>query len=293
MANGNWPDSLVTELAARRCIVFFGSGVSAGCVSALDASKRMPTWRALLDHLQSSAALSMAEKSFVLKSIEESKYLDAAEVLREKIDNGDYLNLLRDIFEGPDFQPSEIHKIIHEIEPKITITTNYDKVYDKLCSGPGFNVCKYYEEHLVDDLRSSIRLFIKAHGCVSSVNQTILSRSEYFNMKKKYGGFFDVLNALFVANTILFLGYSLSDPDVQLVLENSNISAKSSRPHYMLLASSNEDESGVMARMMQRVYNVKVIYYDVLVAGDHSESIRMLNQLKDSVTDLRARVRDF
>lgn len=48
-----WDDALIDELAARRCIIFMGSGVSAGCSNA-EKNKSPPTWGNLLETLNAT-----------------------------------------------------------------------------------------------------------------------------------------------------------------------------------------------------------------------------------------------
>lgn len=48
----DWGDSLVKELAARRCIVFFGAGASVSCrATAGDLTRQPPDWKRLLEAL--------------------------------------------------------------------------------------------------------------------------------------------------------------------------------------------------------------------------------------------------
>ena len=113
----------------------------------------------------------------------------------------------------PGFPQGELHKIILEIDPKIVITTNYDEIYDHYCiSGhaeSGYNICRYYDRYAVDNIRSRIRLVIKAHGCVSDATKIVLSRSSYYTAKRDYPGFYQLLDALFLTHTLLFVGASL------------------------------------------------------------------------------------
>lgn len=233
----DWPVALVDELAARRCIIFLGAGASAGCISS-DGSRRPPTWSAFLNELKATL-LTTFNPNTINELIAKDKYLDAAEIILNNITPADFARIIRAQFVQPRYTPSAIHKAVLEIDPKVVVTTNYDEIYDQYCKSGlavnGYNICKYYDQHLVNDLRSPVRLIVKAHGCVSDPSQIVLARSKYFEERQKFGAFYNVLDALFITNTILFIGYSLSDPDIQLVLENSNIAAPSSHKHYALM----------------------------------------------------------
>lgn len=275
-----WPQSLVLELAARRCIVFLGAGVSAGCIS--ESEKSPPDWKNFLYDLKEKMR-QKSPQSYVEGLIKSEKYLDAAEIIVNNIEQSDLSAHIRETFVTPRFEPSEFHKIVLEIDPKVVITTNYDDIYDTYCrtgiAKKGYNVCRYYETHIGNDLRSPIRLIAKMHGCVNDPTKIILSRSQYFRAKQEYGQFYNVLNALFMTNTVLFLGYSLSDPDMQLLLENTNISAPSAHKHFALIPNNLDT---YIENALSCSYNVSFLKYT-----DHGAAVSLLHELKDQVITKR------
>ena len=256
-----WGDALIKELAARRCIVFLGAGASAGCV-ATNGFSNPPKWGDLLTTLAAKIRNHEDEKILASQLIVELKYLDAAEVILSSLNRADYVDAMRQIFEQPRYQASEIHQAVLQIDPKIVITTNYDTVYDLYCrqgiAKDGYNIFKYTDTHLVSQLRSPIRCVVKAHGCITDPDTMVLTRSEYFSAKQRSPHFFKILDALFLTHTILFIGYSLTDPDIQITLENANISAPSSHRHYFVT------ESGAplaLKRAWEKTYNVEVLEF--------------------------------
>lgn len=231
----NWPDALATELAARRVIIFLGSGASAGSLSQ-DDTKRPPDWNAFLKNM--IALLPKDDNKAIIEDLmKKEKYLEAAEIIHYDMPKADFSAFLRKELDIPRYKPSKIHEAVLELDPKIVVTTNYDTIYDNYCiqgqASEGYHVIKYYNDNLITDLRSPVRLIIKAHGCVTDSARIILSKSQYFNAKKNFPNFYKTLDSLFLTNTILFLGYSLNDPDIQLVLENVNITAPSPHPHIL------------------------------------------------------------
>lgn len=280
----NWPLALVAELAARRCIVFLGAGASAGSLSSKGGSSP-PLWHKFIGELI-SALPSGTDLSMVNDLLEKKSFLDAAEIVMGKITPADFSRVVREQFVYPKFEASKIHESVLNIDPKIVVTTNYDDIYDNYCrSGmarDGYNVCRYYDKHLVNDLRSPVRLIIKAHGCVSDAAQIILTRSQYFNGRQGNGSFYSVLDALFVTNTILFVGYGLSDPDIQLVLENSNIAARSCHKHYALIEDGMHPD---IEQAVANAYNIQFIKYG---KGDHAQAEDALIDLSSRVVEHRA-----
>lgn len=279
----NWPKALTAELASRRCIIFIGSGASAGSKSA-DGTKSPATWNKFLHDLK--AKMTNGDQSTVDTLISTEKYLDAAEVILHGVPAADFSAYIREELVRPRYKESSIHESVLDIDPKIVVTTNYDDIYDKYCRQgsaiDGYNICKYYEDHIVSDLRSPVRLILKIHGCVSDPSKIVLSRSQYFKEKQQHGNFFKVLESLFLTHTILFLGYSLSDPDIQLILENSNIAARSAHPHYIV---TGDDLNPAIKESYKRSYNLEFIEFPY---GDYNTLNKGVNDLKDEVLSYRA-----
>lgn len=279
----SWPVALIAELAARRCILFLGAGASASCLGA-DGVTRPPLWPAFLDKLK-SACPSGADLSAVDDFLKKEKYLDAAEILYAKSTPADFTRIVREQFVQPRYSRSQVHLSVLELDPKVVVTTNYDDIYDTYCrtgiARDGYNVCKYYEDHLVNDLRSPVRLIVKAHGCVSDPSRIVLTRSQYFRERQKHGSFYSVLDALFLTNTVLLVGYGLSDPDIQLVLENATISARSAHPHYALVQDNIQAD---VEAAIRESYNIHFIKYP---AGRHEEAERLMRELSEAVTQFR------
>lgn len=275
----NWPKALITELASRRCIIFIGSGASAGCLSA-DGKKSPPLWFAFLNSLI-DLMTNKTDLPIIDDFIKKEKFLEAAEIIKTNISPADYSSFIRETFVAPRYRQSLMHEAILEIDPKVVITTNYDDVYDNFCrtgaAHEGYNVSKYYDSHIISDLRSPVRLIIKAHGCISDASQIVLTKSEYFRARQLFSNFYKVLDSLFLTHTILFIGYSLTDPDIQLVLENVNIAAPSSHPHYFV---TGNNINSAIKQANKKAYNIDFIEY---TAGNYAELNDGLLELTDNV----------
>jgi len=273
----DWPPALATELAERRCIIFMGAGVSIGSLSE-DGTTHPPNWENFLTGA-SGLIPGDADKKVARTLIRKHLFLDAAEIITERSNQADFTDYLRNTFVKPRFAPNELHKIILDIDPKIVITSNYDEIYDHYCiSGhaeSGYNICRYYDRYAVENIRSRIRLVMKAHGCVSDPTKIVLSRSSYYMSRRDYAGFYEVLDALFLTHTLLFVGASLTDPDIQLVLENVNISAPSTHPHYALVEKTRHPS---IKAAIKKMHNIELIEYP---KGKHDLAVQAMADLRD------------
>lgn len=279
-----WDKSFVEELAARRCIVFIGSGVSAGCISA-DGSRFPPDWASLLSLLL-EAMPQGEDKKFASQYIESKLYLEAAEVICSRISPADFAAIMRSQFVAPRYQASRAHKAILKIDPKVVVTTNYDDIYERYCAtgdaAAGYNVCRHYDTHLINDLRSPVRSIIKAHGCVTDPSKAVLTKHQYFKARQDSPNFFKIIDALFITHTLLFVGYSLSDPDIQLLLENTNITAPSAHQHYAIIRQGTMHEA--LRSAATKSYNLRFVEYG---GEGHGELLEGLEDLANLVVEKR------
>lgn len=81
---------------------------------------------------------------------------------------------------------------------------------------------------------------------------------------------------------MLFVGASLTDPDIQLVLENASISAPSAHPHYAL---AEKTRHGSIKAAIKKTHNLELIEYP---KGRHDTAIAAVVDLKDKVIAQRS-----
>ncbi len=277
-----WPRTLVNEVAKRRCIFFLGAGVAA---SAKDISGVSPmNWR---DFLISAINLvpDVSVKIQITNLVEQNKLLLALQAISDESDKGDYRRFLDECFNSGTFEPSELHQIIFNLDSRLVITTNFDKIYEKHCltaSTEGFKVIPYYSDSLADEIRSDTRLIIKAHGSIDDVSKMVFTRAEYHEAKKSYSSFYSILKALLLTNTCVFIGCSMDDPDVLLLLEEIKMTANTNLPHYALLREGSH--SSFDKKDLLSTYNVKALEY----GPGHSELTPALNELYEKVELIRS-----
>lgn len=282
----DWPSSLVAEIAERRCIIFLGAGASAGSHDPATGA-RPPDWPTLLRDAM-PLTYDIAITPLAEQMIVREQFLDAAELIFSRVEPAEARTFFRQRFLTPNYQPSALHELIVELDPKIVITTNYDEIYDDFCvsggADAGYSVRRYYDDNVLDEIRSTARVVLKAHGCITETSKMVLTRSQYFAARARYPGFFSILGSLFLCNTLLFIGYGLSDPDIALVLESAQISVPALHPHYALVASGRHP---AIAQAMKNTYNVKLLEYDN-PTGDHSVGLDALRELRDLVQSYRS-----
>ncbi|MDX3976774.1 SIR2 family protein [Shinella sp.] len=275
-----WPEALVREIADRRAIIFVGAGLSKA------ARPAMPTWAELI--IQLSVRLPKGvDKKLIKNLVNQNRLLDAAQIITDGIDRADLNNALRSTFQ---VRPAPIHDVydkILQLDLKTVVTTNYDefleKNFDHHSGGnAAYNVCKHTSKDLLDQIRSPQRSIVKIHGCITETNNLVLDRMSYFKAKQENTGFFNVMSAIFTTHTILFLGYSIGDPDLQIILENTHAASNSSHGHYALLPKM---EHRSMVKAIKQSYNISCIEY---TTGNHALVPSAIEELQRAVDAVRA-----
>lgn len=278
-----WPETLVAEIAERRCAIFIGAGMSRFSLGK-DGTTRPSLWPNFLQHLRGKMR-NPAEQANADGLLTERRFLEAAEIMKADVFDAEYNDFLWQEFKTPEFSHAKVHEFVRSLDTKIVITTNFDTIYEDCCrKGPAqasYNVVMYSDDHLLDQLKSTRRLIIKVHGCVTQQQKTILSRSQYFRARRAFPGFFSILDAIVSTNTLLFLGYGLGDPDIQLVLENVALKAPTACPHY---AVTEAGQHLALKQATRLAFNVEFLEH---AAGEFSEVEQALEELVNKVSQYR------
>ena len=115
---------------------------------------------------------------------------------------------------GPN-ETAEIEKL-RGLALQNIVTTNYDQFWEEVFGFPP-----------VSGLDSIFTILnrvsaVKIHGCVTAPSSMVLLPEDYANYSIRHKYIFSKLLVYFAEHPVLFVGYSLSDPDiVDLIVETS------------------------------------------------------------------------
>ncbi len=236
----NWPPELVRSIAARRCVLFFGAGVSMNSTARI-GSKRPIGWS---DFLHGATKTLGRPNSRLVKEvkilIEKNDFLTAAEVIKQKVGRERFVDLVKDEFHTPDFQPAKIHDVLFQLDLKIALTPNFDCIYETAAGKRGagtITVKKYDDDDIADALRRDEPVLIKTHGTVTHPNHLIFTRTDYAKARSEHKHFYELINALLRTHTFLFVGCGLDDPDIRALLEDYRYTHPFGQSHYFVTAA--------------------------------------------------------
>ena len=258
----SWPDDLVHSIGCRRCVVFFGAGVSMNSVGK-DGKTRTPTWG---DFLKTAAkSLGSPKKAVVkevVKLIDTRDYLTAAEVIRNEIGKDQFTNILKTCFHAPDFQPAAIHDLLFKLDLRICITPNVDNIYETAVGKHGagaVTVKSYDDDDIADALRRHERVLIKSHGSISKPSRVIFTRSDYAEARNEHADFYELINALIRTHTMLFIGCGLDDPDIRSLLEDYRYRHPHGQCHYFVTQESSVSKQ--VRHVLEDSMKIKLVEY--------------------------------
>lgn len=287
----SWPDLLVDALVRRDCVLFIGAGFTRNATSPKDTIKPVG-WTDLLDHLLSDISPVSAQSrrrtragSTIATQIRSGDLLWAAQALESEFDNvgrhADFRNKIAIAVDGPPdarFRPGPPHQALLSFDAQTIVTTNYDKVLERLFNG-GYVVLTYKDENIGETLRTGKPLLLKLHGTTDDPNGLILTRLDFARLRSDGHHALSIMGALIATRTVLFLGYGLNDPDLTLLLENEFAGARKGQAGHYLLASARE-ATPALRKVFAEAFGVEVISY----AGDASTGFAAaLNELEGVV----------
>lgn len=272
------PSELIEAFKTERVGLFIGAGIS--------QAAGLPSWDGLLSDL-----IKRVEENQYLKndkyiddlkelSKDSSKYLTVAQELKDSLQD-DFRKYIATKYDDDCPEPKDIHLKIIKLPSKFIITTNYDtiledayvKVFNKQAKVRTFND----SADISYDLWGNRSFILKAHGDASSAQQgIILTEKDYRDIIFNKPGYQSILQTLFSTKTILFLGSSLVDPELKMLLSFIHHSFHGGGPKHFALMDKNKMIE-IEAENWRKNFNIQILPYDP--HDDHVEVENFIDSL--------------
>lgn len=195
------------DIQNSKLAIFVGSGIS--------ACSGYPTWSSVIKKFAEPLGMS---KDYELK---ERDYLEIPDKFFYKFKNFEYKKLLNNIFDIQHTNLNLQEKIL-QINPYHIITTNWDNLLEMAMLQ---TENRYYDiVHNDNDLSkaNNTKLIIKMHGSLSKLydndNAIVMKESDYLSYSDNFPLIENFIKSIFSTKRVLFIGYSLSDRNVQQIL---------------------------------------------------------------------------
>jgi hypothetical protein len=271
----DWPDDLVRDIAARRSVLFLGAGVSRNAANIHGVHPR--EWTDFMRHL-AGVVTDAGRRTEIVQCVDDGDLLTACELARKYLTPANFRTEMLKEYLSNGYNPAQIHDDLSRVDSRLVMTTNFDRLYETRANQLQNNtvlVKNYYDTDVADVFRRQDRVVLKIHGTIDYLDRTVFTRSQYATARRDYGHFYQMLRGVFVTHTFVFLGASMRDPDMQLLLEDHAYRFEGSRPHYMVMPQ-NSARAGTLL-VLEETMNLRALLYDP--ANNHKE-------LADSVAAL-------
>ncbi|MCA1576386.1 MAG: SIR2 family protein [Acidobacteria bacterium] len=276
------PDDLLREVVRGNCVVFIGAGPSVGA--------GLPTWFQLIRQMADwceKHGVHLSNKADIEHLISVKKdLLAAADAMQTEMGEDSYRQFMVEVFLRPDLKPTEVHEIVAKIPFVGAATTNYDSLVEESFrqTRPQEPVRVFTQvdyEQLGTALQAKEFFVLKAHGTIERIETIVLGRRDYNRLIHASQGYRTFLRALFINRTVFFLGFSMTDPDLLLLLGELNEIFQGHSPTHFALMDVTSATQTEQEQFLEH-YRVNIIPY-VPSTDAHLEVKSFLIELNEKV----------
>ena len=247
-------DDLAQAIAEKRAILFVGAGIS--------ARLGVPTWHQLICHI--GEELGYDHEIFAAP---DANYLTLAEYYKLK------KRTIRPLTEWmakewnvPEtkLRESRVHNLLVSLDFPIIYTTNYDHNLENAFQYLDRGFTKIVDVKDIAKITANETQIVKFHGDINDYKSIVLTETDYFS-RLSFEAPLDIkLRSDVLAKTVLFIGYSLADLNVRLLLHklwrtwSTSGHGKNQPKSYIFLLRPDPVQKAVLAQ-----WNIQVITEDV------------------------------
>ena len=274
---------LINAIKAEKCAVFVGAGMS--------RRSGFPSWQGLLGQLVDIAIREGLLPKTGKKLTEIRKHVKQPSdslLVAQELSNIFGQELFRDhlvtIFNSSN-APSIAHMLLTDIPANLIVTTNYDRLLENAYAKKSGAIPALYNYTQAADFGSALwrdEFFIlKAHGDVTTRASMVITERDYRTLIHAAPGYKATMSAIFTMSTVLFLGVSLNDPDVRLLLSYLYDAFHGSGPRHYAFVPRNQFTQTEVSHWL-REYKIQCITY--MPANDtHPEIDEFLTEVKSLI----------
>jgi len=261
-------EELKKLISENKVIPFVGAGVSKD-VKYKNGEKAFVNWKELLEILNQKVNDENKRNGieYFLKS-KNIDYLQIADMIEKELSVNEFNKVLKETFDIDlsliDETTLELAQTIWELNSKLIITTNYDKILNYSCSDINKNYwdieAPFEQAKLLRDGVENPTIW-HIHGHIDNVDNIILTSKKYNELyttnseNSKYKSALETLRHIISSKSLLFIGFSLDD---EFVINQLNRTIKifggNSHEHYVLCKQGSNQNT------LNK--NIKVIEYE-------------------------------
>lgn len=258
-------DALFRAMQENKLVFFLGSGFSKEC--------GFPNWKELAEPIAKELGLNLSD---------ETDYSLIFQYYQDKYKNRNKLNrLLKDTFYSfsEDLQNHNLLADLSLYGINEFWTTNYDKSIEYTFSKKGKKIdVKTKNADLSVILSDSDCTLYKMHGDLCAPEDCVLTKDDYENYEETHEPFINILRHTLVEKTIIFIGYSMHDPDFQSIVSTVRKYFKNNfSTHYWITRKEETTENLNKQRLFEN--NLQNYGIQTIELSEFSEITELLKNL--------------
>lgn len=275
------PYALENDYLNGKCVLFVGAGISSRITRA--DGTRVPNWNEFVKELIIFAYIRDCfddiEKQILLDMLNNNKLIPVAQIVIDELKESEFQSFLSELFYG--LEPNDpIYPLICKMCFRAIVTTNFDTLIEDAFQRFAPQKIKAWTQNDISENLCQIEdnFLLKLHGTYERQATVVLGISGYLECIYKNHLMQEIMESLLLTNTFLFVGYSMSDPDMNEFIDYINaISGGNSRNHYMAIERGKI--SALERKYLRSHKNIIVIEYDNKT-GLHEGLLDLLEELK-------------
>jgi hypothetical protein len=248
--------------------LFIGAGLS--------QAAGLPGWESLLDPIREDCNVPKSDDYPLVAEYITFELSGGRQALHDRI--------LAAITATP-VSPRPNHRLIARLRVPQVWTTNYDQLIERAVKAVEADTAVAVDEGTVHTIASNRRAVIKMHGSLSSDpphwhSPPVITRTDFERYEMEHPRMWTVLRATYLSRTMLFLGFSFADANIEVLLRLARtLNTAASDRHIAVLRKPKSDEPE-----KARLHQLQMADFDksgirVCEIAEYSEITEILTQL--------------
>ena len=258
-------NEFVKSMKEGNCAVFAGAGLS--------VSTGYFDWKKLLEPIAKKLQLDIKDEHDLTALAQ--YFVDNRGGIRSEL-----TKTLAAEFHKTGIVISENHRLLARLPIEIFWTTNYDDLIEKALIEEGkLPDVKRNQANLSTNVPKRDAIVYKMHGDVTDLANTVLTKHEYEDYNQKRELFSNAFKADFISRTMLFIGFSFNDPNLEYLISRIRvIQQQNSKTDYYFI--KKEKTKKALNRQQIRATSLERYGLYAIWITDYADITKILREIE-------------
>lgn len=244
---------LVDDVARRKTVLFIGAGASMWAKPRSGGSFK--NWSDFLSHACTKVG-DLSTRRLINSCIKRSDFLIASELLKNELGEEWRRILSAEFQQAADI--SRLHRALIALDQRIVVTTNFDKLIEtawaSITNDRHPSVISKVDQKAFRLFRDDEPYLIKLHGSIDEPDGIVFDKTSYQRTAFANQFYRDLIGTLLLTHTFIFVGFSMEDPAISLVVESHAYKYSDTRPHYIFTSGSPNQRLDELSKTLRKLF---------------------------------------